>query len=144
MKYIKFDDNGKNAFEAPYKIVKNCQIIFGYNKKGNETMLLEDGWLKYEGACPLGWLELADGVIKENIPEEPAPVENTRFTKLQIRRTLRKAGLEDQLNQLLDSSELARNEWNDCQIIDLNDEAIQTGLANGLIPSGWVDIIKEG
>ena len=49
MKYIKFNETGTKATEAPARIKKDTGWIFGYNSPKNEKMLLEDGYIKYNG-----------------------------------------------------------------------------------------------
>lgn len=122
MKYIKLQNN--LVVEAPYMIERDNKKIIGYNKEANEKMLLEDGYLKYTGYLNISNLNIVDGKIVEipQISEEIPPSGQTEFSKLQIRRTARALGKQDFLNNLLKSNENFYNDWNDAQIIDLNDQ----------------------
>lgn len=122
MKYIKLQNN--LIVEAPYMIERDNKKIIGYNKEANEKMLLEDGYLKYAGYLNISNLNIVDGKIIEipRISEEIPPSGQTEFSKLQIRRTARALGKQDFLNNLLKSNENFYNDWNDAQIIDLNDQ----------------------
>jgi len=140
-KYVKFNSEGKNAYEAPFEIEKDDKVIRGYNKPSNEAMLLQDGWLKYTGNAPLSRLYYENGEIKE-LPE-PAPAPKTTFTKLQIRRCLRKHDLEDQLNAIISSDFEFKADWEDAQDIDLNDEMIQKAITSGFISQEMITLIQN-
>lgn len=142
MRYIQFDETGHNAFEAPYQKTTMNGTIYGYNKPGNQAMLLADGWIRDENTCPLSWLYLLNGEIHVAEPIIPVVLPSI-FSKLQIRRCLRRHGYEGQLNTLIASNEIAKNEWADAQEINLYDETIQAAITSGLIPSGWIQIIQS-
>ena len=82
MKYIKFNETGTKATEAPARIKKDTRWIFGYNSPKNEKMLLEDGYIKYDGNLPISCLTYVDGKIIENMPQIVQP--DKTYTKLQI------------------------------------------------------------
>lgn len=130
MKYIKFDKNGKNAVQAPFKIKKDGKIIFGYNAPSNENMLFDDGYLKYDGNAPVYSLNYVDGIIVENdYALEEAQQQKKTFSKLSIRRALRKMGKQDILDKML----LKRNtqfakDWIDSTEINLDDDIFKNAL----------------
>ena len=124
-RYIKFDSQGKNAYEAPEKIQRDGKTIIGYNKSTNEAMLLGDGWLRYDGGRPLSQLP-------------------TKFTKLAIRRCLRKNGLEDRLDEVLSSNFAFKAEWDDAIQIDVNDVFIQQAVSQGLITQDLISLVQHG
>lgn len=149
-KYIKFE-NGK-AIEAPAKMKTEAGTIFGYNSEKNEKTLLADGWLKYEGNAPLEKLMLENGEIKEIIFKDPAEdAETTKvikplpttFTKLQIRRCLRKHNLEHVLDKVLDNNVQFKREWDDAQEIDIHDTMIQNAIACGAISRHIIKVLQE-
>ena len=141
-RYIKFDDSG-NAYAAPSVKRMEGGTMFGYDRPGNEAMLLEDGWMKYEGSLPLYRLALENGAIVEKPVEEPAVALPTRFTKLQIRRCLRKHGYEGVLDGLLADNAEFRKDWEDAQDIDLNDEMMQEAVAQGFIPQELIALVQS-
>ena len=54
-------------------------------------MLLEDGYIKYDGYLPLNYLDIVDGkIIELPLPEITSGV--YEYSKLQIRRTARALG----------------------------------------------------
>ena len=140
-RYIKFDSQGKNAYEAPEKIQRDGKTIIGYNKSTNEAMLLGDGWLRYDGGRPLSQLILNDGNIEEIIVQPELP---TKFTKLAIRRCLRKNGLEDRLDEVLSSNFAFKAEWDDAIQIDVNDVFIQQAVSQGLITQDLISLVQHG
>ena len=144
MKYIKFE-NGK-AIEAPAVKKTEAGTIFGYNNEKNEKRLLADGWMKYDGNAPLSRLKFENGEIVETTPA-PIAVEKkcrTTFTKLEIRRALRKLGKESDLDRLLGRNAQFFKDWNDAQVIDIKDEMVQTAIDKGLITKEFINtLIKE-
>ena len=141
-RYIKFDDDGLNAYEAPRTTIRGGRRILGYSSPSNEEMLLADGWLKYTGNCPLDKLKLWQGVIIEE-EWEPEDVLPTKFTKLQIRRCLRKHGHEDALDRVLSSDFSFRKDWDDCLNIDLEDEMMREAVKGGLISEDLISLIQH-
>lgn len=140
-RYIKFDDDGLNAYEAPRTTIRGGRRILGYSSPSNEEMLLADGWLRYTGNCPLDKLKLLQGAIIEE-EWEPEVVHPTKFTKLQIRRCLRKHGYEDELDRILSSNAELKKDWDDCLDIDLNDEMLKEAVKKGLIPQELISLIQ--
>lgn len=143
MKYIKFNEKGFNPIEAPKVMKTESGTIFGYNNEKNEERLLADGWLKYEGDAPLNRLKFENGKIVEMPSNSVEKEERTIFTKLEIRRALRKLGQEKVLNDALKIPQF-KADWYDAQEIDLNDEMMQTAITSGFITSGLLnDLVKE-
>lgn len=140
-RYIKFDSDGLNAYEAPRTTIRGGRRILGYSSPSNEEMLLADGWLRYTGNCPLDRLKLSQGAITEE-ELEPEVVPPTKFTKLQIRRCLRKHGYEDELDRILSSNAELKKDWDDCLDIDLNDEMLKEAVKKGLIPQELISLIQ--
>ena len=140
MKYIKFE-NGK-AIEAPAVKKTEAGTIFGYNNEKNEERLLADGWLKYEGDAPLSKLKFENGEITVDA-EVKAPIKRTKFTKLNIRRCLRKAGKEAELDKAIMKNLQFRKDWEDAQEIDLNDEMIKEAIKNNIISEDIISLIQN-
>jgi hypothetical protein len=141
-RYVKFDNEGK-AYQAPANKSTPNGTIWGYGTEQNEAQLLEDGWLVYTGVLPLSMLEYAGGQIIEHEPAPEEPDEPpTRFTKLEIRRCLRKHGLEETLDQLLAGNETFRKDWTDALNISVEDEMVQNALASGIITESLVEMIQ--
>ena len=141
-RYIKFDNDGLNAYEAPRTTIRDGRRILGYSSPSNEEMLLADGWLRYTGDRPLDKLKLLQGVITEE-EWEPEDVLPTKFTKLQIRRCLRKHGHEDVLDRVLSSDFSFRKDWDDCLNIDLEDEMMREAVKGGLISEDLISLIQH-
>lgn len=129
-RYLKYE-NG-HWIEAPKRAEKDGMTIIGYNSPQNEQMLLADGWMRYDGNKDLNHLRFDNGSIieiEDQIVEEPKHI----FTKLQIRRAMRKLNMEDQLDYILSSSAEVQKDWNDALQIDLYDEVFNEALTlNGL------------
>ena len=141
-RYIKFDNDGLNAYEAPRTTIRGGRRILGYSSPSNEEMLLADGWLRYTGNRPLDKLKLWHGVIIEE-EWEPEDVPPTKFTKLQIRRCLRKHGYEDELDRILSSNAELKKDWDDCLDIDLNDEMVKEAVEKGLLSQELISLIQR-
>ena len=141
-RYIKFDNDGLNAYEAPRTTIRGGRRILGYNRPTNEKMLLEDGWIRYDGDLPLSSLKMLQGVVTEETSAEEAPLP-TKFTKLQIRRCLRKHGHEEALDRVLSSDFSFRKDWDDCLNIDLEDEMMREAVKGGLISEDLISLIQH-
>ena len=141
-RYIKFDNDGLNAYEAPRTTIRGGRRILGYNRPTNEKMLLEDGWIRYDGDLPLSRLKMLQGVVVEETSAEEAPLP-TKFTKLQIRRCLRKHGYEDELDRILSSNAELKKDWDDCLDIDLNDEMVKEAVKKGLLSQELISLIQS-
>lgn len=141
-KYIKFDAYGKFAEEAPKSAVKDGKLILGYNKESNEDMLLADGYLPYNGSAALDTLALINDEITEPLPEDD-PIMQTVFTKLQIRRAFRKLGVEDELDAILSSNYEVQKDWNDAQVINLDDEVFKTALSANYVNEEFLKTIID-
>lgn len=139
--YVKFDGEGGNAVEAPFIMERGGKVVRGYNRPSNHDMLMEDGWLRYDGAAELSRLRLEGGEIREAPAPEPEP--KTVFTKLQIRRCMRRHGLEDQLNAIVSADARFKADWDDAQVISLNDEMFVNAIASGLISQEMVALIQS-
>lgn len=142
IRYLKFDENGDCIAEAPNMTVRNGKLIVGYNKPINEPILLEDGWLKYEGFKDRSHIKLVDGEIIE-VEDEAVPIKQTMFTKLQIRRAMRKMGIESQLDAILEGNAEVAKDWNDAQVIDLNDGVFRIALTQNELSDEFIDTIIE-
>ena len=141
-RYIKFDNDGLNAYEAPRTTIRGGRRILGYSSPSNEEMLLEDGWIRYDGDLPLSSLKMLQGVVTEDTSAEEAPLP-TKFTKLQIRRCLRKHGHEEALDRVLSSDFSFRKDWDDCLNIDLEDEMMREAVKGGLISEDLISLIQH-
>ena len=139
--YVKFDGEGGSAVEAPFIMERGGKVVRGYNRPSNHDMLMEDGWLRYDGAAELSRLRLEGGEIREAPAPEPEP--KTVFTKLQIRRCMRRHGLEDQLNAIVSADARFKADWDDAQVISLNDEMFVNAIASGLISQEMVTLIQS-
>ena len=90
------------------------------------------------GMSPDGWeiVEVIGGYLRrptgETIlpPPTPPPQE---FTKLAIRRAMRRLGIESQLDALLSASPLFKSDWADATAIDLSDPMTVLALASASI-----------
>ena len=140
-RFFKFLNDGTCIGEAPYSTIKNGELILGYNKPTNEAMLLEDGYVKYEGSKDCFHIRLENGAVVE-LPDEPYPM-NTVFTKLQIRRAMRKLGKEDQLDAMLSGNAEVQKDWQDAQDIDLSDEVFKQALTAFDVSDGFISEIIE-
>ena len=141
-RYIKFNEDGAEAYEAPFSVSRDGETVIGYNRPTNEKMLLEDGWIRYDGDLPLSSLKMLQGVVTEETSAEEAPLP-TKFTKLQIRRCLRKHGYEDELDRILSSNAELKKDWDDCLDIDLNDEMLKEAVKKGLLSQELISLIQS-
>ena len=141
-RYIKFNEDGAEAYEAPFSVSRDGETVIGYNRPTNEKMLLEDGWIRYDGDLPLSRLKMLQGVVVEETSAEEAPLP-TKFTKLQIRRCLRKHGYEDELDKILSSNAELKKDWDDCLDIDLNDEMLKEAVKKGLLSQELISLIQS-
>ena len=141
-RYIKFNGDGAEAYEAPFSVSRDGETVIGYNRPTNEKMLHEDGWIRYDGDLPLSGLKMLQGVVVEETSAEEAPLP-TKFTKLQIRRCLRKHGHEDELDKILSSNAELKKDWDDCLDIDLNDEMVKEAVEKGLISQELISLIQS-
>ena len=141
-RYIKFNEDGAEAYEAPFSVSRDGETVIGYNRPTNEKMLLEDGWIRYDGDLPLSSLKMLQGVVTEDTSAEEAPLP-TKFTKLQIRRCLRKHGYEDELDRILSSNAELKKDWDDCLDIDLNDEMLKEAVKKGLLSQELISLIQS-
>ena len=141
-RYIKFNEDGAEAYEAPFSVSRGGETVIGYNRPTNEKMLLEDGWIRYDGDLPLSRLKMLQGVVTEETSAEEAPLP-TKFTKLQIRRCLRKHGYEDELDRILSSNAELKKDWDDCLDIDLNDEMLKEAVKKGLLSQELISLIQS-
>ena len=140
-RYIKFNEDGAEAYEAPFSVSRGGETVIGYNRPTNEKMLLEDGWIRYDGDLPLSSLKMLQGVVAEETSAEEAPLP-TKFTKLQIRGCLRKHGYEDELDKILSSNVELKEDWDDCLDIDLNDEMLKEAVKKGLLSQELISLIQ--
>jgi len=145
-KYVKFDEHGICTGEAPFQIEKNGMLIRGYNKPTNEKMLLEDGYVKYDGNLPYTHLSYKDNEIVELITK-PKKDKGHTFSKLQIRRSMREINLEDRLNCILSTNMEFKMDWEDSQSINLDDEVFKNAFyqhqINDTLINDIIEHIKE-
>ena len=132
MKYIKFDKFGKNAQEAPSVFKSEGKTIIGYNSPANEEMLINDGYLKYDGDGIIANLIFKDGkILEEQIETTPIETEQTNkvYSKLKIRRALRTLGKEEILDKALrNRNSVFAKDWADSNEIDLDDDIFKAAL----------------
>lgn len=132
MKYIKFNETGTKATEAPARIKKTTGWIFGYNSPKNEKMLLEDGYIKYDGDGIIANLIFKDGkIIEKQIETTPIETEQTNkvYSKLKIRRALRSLGKQEILDKALrNKNSVFSKDWADSNEIDLDDDIFKAAL----------------
>lgn len=142
MKYIKFNETGTKATEAPSRIKKDTGWIFGYNSPKNEKILLEDGYIKYDGNLPITCLTYKDGKIIENMPQTAQP--DKTYTKLQIRRAMRKMDMEYLLDGIISGGYTDfGKDWYDAQDISLTDPTFVEALQKFDINQTMIDQIIE-
>ena len=132
MKYIKFNQSGTIAEEAPARIKKDTGWIFGYNSPKNEKMLFEDGYIKYDGDLPISCLTYKDSKIIENMPQNQQNQQKFKtniYSKLKIRRALRSLGKQNILdNALRNRNSIFAKDWTDSNEIDLDDDIFKAAL----------------
>lgn len=122
--------------------LKVINLSFGYNKTTNEEMLLADGYLRYDGMLPTDQLNIENGVIIEqpiSIPESKPHI----FTKLQIRRAMRKLGVEDTLDSALSVSGIFAADWQDAQNIDLNDPIFSQAISSIGVDENFLETVIQ-
>lgn len=134
--YLKIENGG--IVEAPQIINRKGFVVYGYNQQSNEPMLLADGYKAFDLSA--SFYEVKNGVITAKIFPT---VEQTVFTKLQIRRACRNLCLEEKLNTLLQSNEIFSADWADAQEIDLNDETFIEALKMGTFTDWEIKAIKD-
>lgn len=132
MKYLKFDKNGQNAKEAPFILKEKGKTIVGYNSPVNENMLINDGYLKYDGDGIIANLIFKDGkIIEKQIETTPIETEQTNkvYSKLKIRRALRSLGKQEILDKALrNKNSVFAKDWADSNEIDLDDDIFKAAL----------------
>ncbi len=79
-----------------------------------------DAWAAYQE-----WLE--DG--NTPTPYVAPPPEPIRYDKLELRRAMRRLGVEAQLDALLDGSVMFKRDWLDAPYINLEDPVLVAALA---------------
>lgn len=140
-RYLKFDNNGFCTGEAPKQMVKDGKLILGYNKPSNEEMLLADGYIRYDGNKNWFWLHLENGEIVDREKEETHAIKV--FTKLQIRRALRKLGAEAKLDDILTGNVEFGKDWADAQEINLEDEAVVSALIGSDFDESFINTVID-
>ena len=140
-RYLKFDNNGFCMGEAPKQMVKDGKLILGYNKPSNEEMLLADGYIRYDGNKNWFWLHLENGEIVDREKEETHAIKV--FTKLQIRRALRKLGAEAKLDDILTGNVEFGKDWADAQEINLEDEAVVSALIGSDFDESFINTVID-
>lgn len=147
MKFIKFDKFGKNAIEAPFILKEKGKTVVGYNSPSNEEMLINDGYMKYDGNGIIGNLYFKDGkILEEQIEITPIETEQTQtvYSKLKIRRALRSLGKEELLdNALKFRNTVFAKDWADSNEIDLDDDIFKAALKKFEISEDLLKLVLE-
>ena len=133
--YLKIENN--TIIEAPEKINRNGYTVYGYNAENNETMLIADGYAIYPYSKYS--YEIIDGEI---VKKKDIIHLQTVFNKLAIRRKLRQAGLQQDLDNLLASYPQFKKDWQDAVEIDLEEQTIANAIQAGLITQEMIDAIR--
>ena len=98
-------------------------------------------WKMNPGA-DTAWREAHGYIYDHNPIPPPVPEPEHVFTKLKIRRAMRKLGIEGKLNALLEASETFANDWADAQEIDLADPVLVSALALGSVTQEEIEAIR--
>ena len=114
--------------EAPTKVKTEHGKLFGLTDAKKQEMGYEE-------------VEDTEEIVPTHLIEETAS--KTVFTKLEIRRALRALGMEETLDELLNSDIQLKNEWNDCQEIDFNDPAVANAKTLGLVTDSTLNAVAE-
>lgn len=101
------------------------------------------GYLKYEGKKPISWLTYENGQIIENIPAVQYVEQPKTYTKLQIRRAMRKMEIEDMLDSIISGNTEFSKDWNDAQEISLTDQSFMSALTEFQINDDIIDSIID-
>lgn len=133
--YLKIENN--TIIEAPKTINRNGYTVYGYNDEKNETMLIADGYAIYPYSKYS--YEIIDGEI---VKKKDIIHLQTVFNKLEIRRKLRQAGLQQDLDNLLASYPQFKKDWQDAVEIDLEEQTIANAIQAGLITQEMIDAIR--
>lgn len=133
--YLKIENN--TIIEAPEKINRNGYTVYGYNAENNEQMLIADGYAIYPYSKYS--YEIIDGEI---VKKKDIIHLQTVFNKLEIRRKLRQAGLQQDLDNLLASYPQFKKDWQDAVEIDLEEQTIANAIQAGLITQEMIDAIR--
>lgn len=83
-----------------------------------------DAWAAYQA-----WLDAGNTPA----PYVPPPAPPEEFSKLDIRRAMRRLGIEDRLDALLAASAMFEHDWADSQAIVLTDPVTQQALTGASI-----------
>lgn len=128
--------------KLPQRKSRETYLSSGYNKPSNEAMLLDDGYLRYEGLLPVSQLKIENGVVVEQ-PISTPELKTHIFTKLQIRRAMRKLGVEDTLDSALSVSGIFAADWQDAQDIDLNDPVFSQAISSIGIDENFLETVIQ-
>lgn len=108
-----------------------------------------DGWIMNfyknpDAMTAAGWREYTREEFDTWYQEhpEPAPPEQTIYSKLAIRRAMRDLNIEAKLDNLLNASAQFRADWQDAQEIDLADPVLIAALNAGSITAEEITAIK--
>lgn len=93
--------------------------------------MMEDAGLTVNDA-----LETPEETLEIVAPEEHI------FSKLKIRRALRRMGKEEMLDAMLEADGQFRKDWTDAQEIDLYDEAVTAAKAKGIVTEEFLTALK--
>lgn len=142
LSYWKYIDTDKLE-KAPHVLTKGDLTIYGYDQESNEPMLLEDGYVRYDGNKDKNHIKIVNGKIVE-IEDEPIKEKNV-YTKLQIRRAMRKLSIEPALDALLERNKEFKADWTDAEMIDFDDEIFKKAFESiqGVSIQQIIDAIEE-
>lgn len=101
------------------------------------------GYLKYEGTKPLSWLTYENGQIIEKMPTIQHVEQPKTYTKLQIRRAMRKMEIENMLDSIISGNTEFSKDWNDAQEISLTDQSFMSALTEFQINDDIIDSIID-
>ena len=125
-------EEGNRLIPPPVNYRTADKWIMNFYK--NPDAMTAHGWREYTR-------EEFDAWYREH--HEPAPPEQTIYSKLAIRRAMRELGIEAKLDNLLNVSAQFRADWQDAQEIDLADPVLLAALQAGSITAEELADIKR-
>lgn len=125
-------EEGNRLIPPPVNYRTETGWIMNFYK--NESAMTAAGWREYTREEYDAWYQAHP---------EPAPPEQTVYSKLAIRRAMRELGIEAKLDTLLNASAQFRADWSDAQEIDLADPVLLAALQAGSITAEELADIKR-
>lgn len=116
------------------KIEEGKIVLPPHNDGDHYNVHLDPAWLAEHGFTDMSEEELA--------PYRQQPEPQTVFSKLAVRRAMRRIGIEAKLDALLNASDTFRADWSDAQEIDLADPVLLQALSQGGISAEEISQIK--